>query len=204
MVVERNQLFSKNTFEGFQAARPDNFEEKILKSFKYLERGVAEIDPAHKQPIGYSVIVNRDLNKVFAYQRSADDKRYREKRLQGKWSWGVGGHIEKFDVKQGNPIRESTLREIEEEIDLKDILKLHLLGYINSEADAVSQVHFGILYVVETSAAEINPRDPEIERGQFRDILFLENLLTSPEIQVESWSRFALEPIKHFLSYKKN
>ena len=109
MVVKRDLLFLEDYFHGFKP-NTVNFESRILKNYEYMKRGLAEDDPNYKQPIAYNIIINPEIEKVFVYQRSPDDKRYGEKRLQGKWSFGIGGHIEKIDSK--NPIKESMLKEI--------------------------------------------------------------------------------------------
>lgn len=200
MVVEKGLLFGNDYFEGFKPQNEINYESRILKNFIYVKRGLAEQAAACKQPIGYSIIINPASKKVFAYQRSSHDEKYGEKRLQGKWSWGVGGHIEKFDVKTGDPIRGSVLRELEEEVRMDGKTEPKVLGYINNDSDAVGKVHFGILYVVETTSRIVKPLDAEIDNGRLRTIGELEEICSSPEFTVEAWSRIALNPLKQYLS----
>lgn len=196
MVVKREILFGDNYFEGYRAQDEIDYESRILKNFKYMKRWIVENDPAYKQPVSYSVIVNPILKKVFAYQRSTHDARYPEKRLQGKWSWGVGGHIEKLDV--GNPIHKSMLRELKEEVKISGSINPRILGYINNDSDDVGKVHFGILYIVETNSKSIEPKDPEISNGEFKKIEELEKICTAHP--VEEWSRICLNPLKSYLS----
>jgi predicted NUDIX family phosphoesterase len=195
MVVERKILLSgDNYFEGFRPKGKINYESIILNNFKWMERSSAEENPDFKQPIAYSLIVNPSLRKVFAYQRSLDDKKYSEKRLQGKWSWGVGGHINKIDIRKGeNPIYTSMLRELREEIKIMGVIETPIiLGYINQE-DKVGGVHFGLLSLIETNAKKIIPLDPEIKEGGLKTISELEEICNSSEFIVEGWSRIALE-----------
>jgi len=119
IVVERDTLFKDGDFQGFKNHSEIDYESVILSNIKSMRRGNAEIDPTHKQPIGYALIINPKTKKVFAYQRSSKDQHYSEKRLQGKWSWGVGGHIDYSDNHHENQLLGSMLRELEEEIEIK-------------------------------------------------------------------------------------
>lgn len=199
VVVERGKIFGQNNenyFNGFSLQQSFDFEARILPNIKYMQRGLAEKDPSHKQPIGYCLIVNPTLKSVFAYQRSKKDEKYSEKRLQGKWSWGVGGHIERHDSII-NPIRESMQRELDEEVEIKGkIFGIKPIGYINDDSDSVGSVHFGILYVAETDATIIDPKDGEMDHGRLRTIPELEEICSSPEFNVENWSRISMEAVK--------
>ncbi|RLG19185.1 hypothetical protein DRN67_03400 [Candidatus Micrarchaeota archaeon] len=200
MVVDRVILFGNDYFQGFRPQAEVDYEDRIRKNFKYMKRSLAEQDPSHKQPIGYCLIVNPQTKRIFAYQRSSHDAKYGEKRLQGKWSWGVGGHIEKFDVEAGNALHASLMRELEEEVEIVGNKELKVLGYINNDSDDVGKVHFGVLYVVETDTDEVKPKAPEIDKGAMKQIGALEKIATSPDFKVEEWSRIALEPLKQYLS----
>ncbi len=204
MVVDKQILFQNNYFEGFLSqdkAMQDkvNFESRILNNYSYMKRGLAEVDPNHKQPVGYGIIVNLKLKKVFVYQRSKKDINCNEKRLQGKFSIGVGGHIEKFDTEKGNPLHTSMLRELNEEVHLEGDVKLKVLGYINEDLDDVGKVHFGILYLIETTSFFVNPKDPEIDNGKLMTIEEFEKICTLPNSSVEKWSTIALLPLKEYI-----
>lgn len=198
MVVPRKILFDNDHFDGFKHNKETDYESRILSNYIYMKRGVAENDPEHKQPVGYAIIVNPKTKKVFAYQRSKKDKEYTETRLQGKWSWGVGGHIDKIDSENGNPIHTSMLRELQEEVNIQGDVKTKVLGYINDDKDSVGQVHFGILYLIETDAEEVHPNAPEISSGKLIHIEEIEKINKDPELVVESWSQIAIEPLKDY------
>ena len=199
MVVERELLFGEDTFQGFRPHNHVYYEARILKKFTYMKRGLAEQNPAYKQPIGYSIIVNPALKQVFAYQRSSHDAKYGEKRLQGKWSWGVGGHIDKIDTEAGNPINASMLRELDEEVELGGKAVPKILGYINDDSTDVGSVHFGIVNIFETGSKAVKPKDDEIDNGGMRSIEELEKICSSPDFSVEEWSKISLEPLKQYL-----
>lgn len=199
IVVQRDVLFANNYFEGFRPYSEVDYESRILENLKVMRRGDAEEDPSHKQPIGYVVIANPFEKKVFAYQRSTDDKKYGEKRLQGKWSWGFGGHIEPLDIEDGNPIRDSLMREVtcEELRGLGNITEPDVLGYINDDSNSIGQVHFGILYLLSTTFRDIEALDHEIARLELKTIMELEDICK--KYDVETWSQIAMNPLKKLL-----
>ncbi len=195
MVVRRDALFGNDYFEGFRHRDEADYEKRIIENFQYMEREEAEKNEEYKQPIAYAVIIDPVSKKIFAYQRSSEH--YDEKRLHGKWSCGVGGHIEKIDIKNGNPIIESMIRELKEEIEIRGNIKPQLLGYINDESSNVNKVHFGLLFVIET-AENIKPKSPEIKTGGFITLDELEKLCSYND--VEQWSRISLNPIRNYIA----
>jgi len=207
MVVREKDLFGKNRedfFEGFRPSSRIDYETRILLNFGFMTRGFAEQDPKYKQPIAYTLIVNPNSKKVFAYQRALKDKHYDEERLQGKWSLGVGGHIEMKDLSsdEGNPIRASLERELErEEVEFVDgkILGLDVLGYIYLD-NGVHAVHFGMLYLAKTNARTVNPKDPEIARGKLMSLQEIEQIKDSPECELEGWSETAFGPLEEYIT----
>jgi predicted NUDIX family phosphoesterase len=195
MVVPRDILFDDNdAFNGFMPTEITDFKKKILGNFHYMEKTLAEEDPRYKQPIAYAIIFNREKQQIFIYKRSKQDKNYKEKRLQGKWSIGVGGHIEETDTSH-DPIVESLLREIKEEIGI-DVENPKLLGYINDDTNPVGKVHFGMVYIIETSE-NIIPKDPEIEIGQMLTIGQIQTIQKNDVM--ESWSTIIIDPIKEYI-----
>jgi len=200
MVVPTEILFPGGAFQGFSPRDNFDYESLILKNFQTMRRGNAEEDPRFKQPIGYATLVNLETKQAFAYKR-ASNQDYHEKRLRGKWSWGFGGHIEPNDSRNGNPIRESVLREVtEEELEVYGNKgNPSVLGYINDDSNDVGRVHFGILYVIPTYTTKVLPRDPEIEKVEIKTLSELEELCSNPEFEVETWSQIALEPLRKLL-----
>ena len=203
MVVRGSDLFRGHQFTGFLPYHVIDYKTIILDKYGWMTRGFAEEDPNYKQPIAYSMVFNPDTKQVFAFQRSKIDKAYPEKKLQGKWSWGIGGHIEKSDLNSSgqivgsNPIIGSMLRELHEEVDVDGTIHSSVLGYINDN-DNVGKVHFGILYLIKTNAKEIKPKDPEIAEGKLRNINQLEEICASKD--VEGWSRIAFNALKNLVN----
>jgi len=198
MVIRKNLLLGEEPFQGFKSAEATDYISRILEHYEYMERGLAEENPEYKQPIGYGIIINPDRKQVFTYKRAEKDGEYDEDRLKGKYSWGVGVHIDKTDGE--NPINTSLLREIEEEIGLQksQIKNLKVLGYINDEEDEVGKVHFGVLYLAETDAEIIQPKG-EMASGKLTHYTELKQLIEHPEVIVENWSKISLDPLhQHF------
>lgn len=201
MVVDRATLFANGYFQGFSPADVINYEEIINDNFYYDKRGLVETRSELKQPIAYCIIVNKETHKVFAYQRSTKEGHYDEKRLRGKWSWGIGGHIDKIDGETDDPIHASMLREIQEEVQISSFDPPVILGYINDDTTEVGQVHFGLLFLLMTTAKKVVPKDAEIAFGGFMTLSQLQEISASEETSVESWSEISLEPLKKAMNW---
>ncbi len=200
MVVSRSTLFGQQTFQGFAPAEGTEYYQRINDTYEYRRRGEVETDPSVKQPIGYCVICHRPSGRVFAYQRAQKSDAYKETRLQGMWSWGIGGHIDKGDEANQDPIRDSMAREIREEINIGEYETPQVLGYINDDETPVGQVHFGVLFVVLTEDEAVSPADAEIAWGGFKTIKELETIVEDPDARVETWSSIALPALKDHLN----
>ncbi len=195
MVVARDALFAPGYFTGFAPASAADYETLVLEHAAYMRRGDAEHDPRVKQPIAYTIVCHRPSARVFAYQRATEAGRYDETRLRGKWSWGVGGHIDRADGAAANPIRASMERELAEEIRVGGPIAARVLGYINDDATDVGTVHFGILYLAELAVPDASPRDPEIARGRLHTLAELDAIMRARDATVEDWSRIAWGPL---------
>lgn len=201
MALAVETLFSVSPhFEGFQHHRVFDYENHILRHHHYGRRGDLEVDTSHKHPIPYALIINPQKKKVYAYQRASAKEHAHESRLHGKWSWGVGGHVEPDDGTSDNALRLCLEREVREEIDIKGkISSISLLGYVNN-SDPVGLVHFGLLYLIETDAEEVSPRDLEMRQGRLMTLSELEEICSSQACVVEAWSQIALDPLKEYFA----
>lgn len=207
LVVERDLLFKEKDFQGYLPASNYDYFNLILENYQWQPRNEVEDNDNFQQPIGYCIIYNSEINKVFAFQRHVDDSKYSDKRLQGKWSWGVGGHIDKADAlvnKDQDPITTATLRELEEEVVIDGQIKPELIGYINDDQDDVGQVHFGIVYLIRTDAIKVEPNDDEIMNYSFTSLDNLNRINNSQDKIVENWSKIVFSPINSLLSSNNN
>jgi len=152
LVVPSEKL---NLEEGFI---PKTKEEILAleKMAIYRIREEMEVDENFQQLIPYVAIKKGD--KILTYKRSQTGG---EGRLYDKYAIGVGGHIDEPD----NLVKAS-LREIEEEIDLKlSEEDLQFVGLINLLGTEVDRVHLGIAILVEID------EDLDFQKGELDKIL---------------------------------
>ena len=195
MVIGREALLGGRPFQGFSSAAAHDYETLILKQFRYAPRAAAEEDPSLKQPIAYCIIVNPRARLILAYRRADREGDYAEKRLRGKWSMGVGGHIDPGDLDAANPIRASMLRELGEEIRCEGTGEPRILGYINDDVDMVGKVHFGLLYRLDTDARTVESATREIAEAAMIPAEAWRQKLARGGVSVEGWSRIAFPPL---------
>ena len=116
-VVPRSALFPEATPNGFLALEADQLESRLLGPARdegfFIERRYAETHPEFKQPIPYVAICQED--KVLCLTRLSTQG---EKRLHGKKSIGVGGHINPCDQSDGDIFANACHRELHEELIL--------------------------------------------------------------------------------------
>jgi predicted NUDIX family phosphoesterase len=213
MVVPRKKIFGSDNaefFEGFKLF--DNvYYSRMIHNTGFLTRGVpgkntkeqfAESDNEYKQIIPYALIVNTQTKKVYVYRRASSTNHHFESRLHGNWSWGVGGHVDfqedALTTKTQDFLKHNLERELYEEVTLTkhSIQDISPVGFINDEQDSVGQVHFGIIYCVETSATTLSPKDGESVEGRFMSLHEVEELCRSKEAKIDNWSRMALEYLR--------
>ena len=202
MVVANKFLFDSVERESrFYSNDEVNFEDKILKNFEYMVRGEAEVNFDYKQPIGYGVVINKN-KEIFVYKRGWADSNAWDSRLHNKIAFWVWGHIEREDEDLENPLSESLIREVEEELNISPdhIKDSRAIGYINNETDEVSQVHIWVAYLVEVTNDNFELLDWELDNGEFVSIHALEKMVYSNDYDTEAWSRILFEPIKKILS----
>ena len=150
-------------FQGFMPICSDYlplFDPKV-QEFRLRDR--VEDDPEFKQLIPY-IIVERG-GRLLNYYRG---KGQGEKRLRGKRSIGIGGHINPCDLTSAALGRlanrdeflddkyvRGMLRELNEELRFEpqqEVWDLRLLGLINEDETPVGQVHLGVVHVLHTNA----------------------------------------------------
>jgi predicted NUDIX family phosphoesterase len=148
LVVDRRHLFPGLSPQGFLKRGSVDLNGLAPHLF-FAERDYMETCSHYKQIIPYLALTRGqgDARRVLIYQRRV---KHTEARLGGLWSLGFGGHIEPLDRDQStNLIAGAARRELAEETGLAaDELELQLIGFINSDREDVSSVHFGVVYRV--------------------------------------------------------
>lgn len=162
LVIERKHLFPGLSPQGFLP--PDAVDlDALVRHLFFAERRFMEQNSHYKQIIPYLVLQRGlgDQVRVLAYQRRT---KHTERRLGGLWSVGFGGHIEPLDrnADQGAAlglVETAAVRELQEETGLAVAADSFApAGFINSDREDVSSVHFGVVYRVDLSAL---PEDDE-------------------------------------------
>ncbi len=156
----------------------------------FADRDLMEQDFNYKQIIAYVVLRHRDM--VFTYDRGAESG---EKRLIGRKSIGLGGHIVRADSNINSSNRQVYLtaakRELSEEVEIKSKFKEHIVALMNDESTDVGKVHFGILHVWDLLEPKVHSRENDIANAGFMPILKLKEM----GHLLEEWSKIALDVI---------
>jgi predicted NUDIX family phosphoesterase len=155
LVVDRRHLFPGLSPQGLLPPGAVDVEAVERLAF-FAERDYMERCSHFKQLIPYMVLIHHD--QVLCYQRHAA---HTESRLGGLWTIGFGGHIEPIDrgapdVAQAGLLQTAALRELAEETGFSVLPKdLCVAGFLNSEREEVSSVHFGVLFLVDLSRVSL-------------------------------------------------
>ncbi len=196
LVVKSSVLYTDETPWGFVPAADVEWEDQAIQHYEYKMRWDMEEDLNYQQPIPYVIVHNPELDKFVAYKRGSSESTSGEQRLYGKWSLWVGWHIERDQESDANPIRSTAIIEIEEEIGLSDIENLTLLWYIRDKTVPVNLYHLGMVYVATTHTPDVETVDGELEQVYFKSADEIDELMNSPEVDMESRSRIARDAYK--------
>jgi len=178
-------------FDGFSA---DRRYFAALAASRFVDRAEAEEDESFRQIIPYVVL--RSRGRIFSYARTA---RGGERRLHGRRSIGVGGHVNPADLPGGlaglaaapEPgLIAAARRELAEETVLAARAELGWLGFIRDDAAPVARVHFGVVFAAEL-ADELAGLSDEGKMAEAR-FVGLAELLRDRE-SYEGWSRLVIE-----------
>jgi predicted NUDIX family phosphoesterase len=213
-VVDRAAFFAGAWPHGFVPLPPADAAAWLRRARaqgRFEDRATAEHNPNWKQLIPYCVLrcggsptpaSGRDARGVFCVQRTTGQS---EGRLHGRWSIGIGGHIEPEDdggdhVPAEAFFERALRRELDEELHLGPAVRTArpvLRGLLNDDSSAVGQVHAGLVYTLDLplppdQAREVvEVREISKMRGGFGSLVDLQELWQDPA-QFESWSHFLL------------
>lgn len=159
--VPRAVALPDGAWRGFKRFRSD---EDGMREIARLDgagrsrpRRELEVDPAWKQPIPYAIALYRDASGVrhlFWMDRLAGGS---DRRLHGRASFGVGGHIGAED----RGILAALEREWREEVETTVDPNFVPLGLLNDDNDEVGRVHLGVVFLAQLSSPEIAVRERE-------------------------------------------
>ncbi len=184
LVVPRHLLLPRPV-HGFMTAGARDYRSRVLAYGEFRVRSEMEHDPSMKQIIPYLIV--RYDSRVFVFQRSSSSV---EARLRGKVSVGVGGHVNRSDVEGAADMVDVGLRrELLEELVVHGPWRPRLVGVLNDDTNAVGQVHFGLVHVVDVDTSDVKVREPHSLSGRLVDVGELRTLRD----RMETWSQFILD-----------
>jgi predicted NUDIX family phosphoesterase len=140
--------------------------------------------------------VLRAPGRIFSYARTA---RAGERRLHGRRSIGVGGHVNPADLPDGlaglaaapePALVAAARRELAEETVLAARAELGWLGFIRDDRAPVARVHFGVVFAADL-ADELASLSDEGKMAEARFVGLAE--LLRDRTSYEGWSRLVIE-----------
>jgi predicted NUDIX family phosphoesterase len=186
LVLPRDRVPGGCDFTGIRVADADALEalrEAVVQHARYLDRPVAEANPAFKQLIPYVVVRSGVL--VFLMERSAGGG---DARLHGKASIGVGGHLNPVDG-EADPLSAGLRREWGEELVADWEPRFRLVGLLNDDSNPVGAVHLGVVFEVEAEGRALAVREHHKLTGRWADPA----VLVAASERLETWSRLTAE-----------
>ena len=150
---------------------------------QFLDRPVAEQNPAFKQLIPYVVV--RDRGRVFLMERTDAGG---DPRLHHKASIGVGGHLNPVDDGE-DPLRVGLRREWAEELVAGWEPEFQLVGLLNDDSNPVGSVHLGVVFEVEADGRPLDVR----ERDKLSGRMVAPAEVLGAWDRLETWSRLVAE-----------
>ncbi|MEI6222153.1 MAG: hypothetical protein WCP97_05290 [bacterium] len=188
LVVPSSKIYIDGKWEGMLTSKVEKYLDVIHTEHFFLSRELAEFDPTHQQIIPY--LVFRSGKQYFVIKKLKGSS---EKRLHQKFMMGVGGHINEEDSGVGENILEAGIkREWEEEVLYSGNYTKRLVGILSDSKTPVSEVHLGLVYLVEGDSHEIDTAEPEKMSGE----LVHESDLRQYYENMDSWGRIIIRWIE--------
>ncbi len=193
LVVKAETLFKEGRWQGLKTDNLDYYVDLIKKNAEFKRRGDMENDPSWQQIIPY--IIFSAASKFFLYNYL---KKAGEQRLRNDYIIGVGGHINKDDVKDSVDVLEAGRdREWDEEINYKGNLDKKLVGILNDDRRPVEAVHLGLVYLFKGDSPDISVKETDKMKGE----MFTLKELGEKVVGTEGWAPIIYE---EYLSKLKN
>lgn len=179
-VVPRAAVLDEAGWYGIRTDGLDTFVAALERDGRYEPREVMEVDPSFKQVIPYLVL--RDGPRYFLMRRTAAGG---DARLHGRYSIGVGGHLNPGDGGLLGGLR----REWAEELVADFVPDFRLVALLNDDTTEVGAVHLGAVYVADAAGRPVDIRETDKLTGSFVDAA----AVAAVSDQLETWSRLTFE-----------
>lgn len=182
-VVPRAVLPDAANWYGMRVDGLEAFEVEVGREGRYEPRDAMELDPAFKQIIPYLVL--RDGPRYFLMQRSSGGA---DPRLHGRYSIGVGGHLNPGD----DGLLGGLHREWREELVADFLPEFELIALLNDDTTRVGAVHLGVVYLADVGGRAVRIRETDKLTGAF----VTAGEVAAVAVGLETWSRLAFEFIE--------
>ena len=182
LVVPRDRVPGGCDFTGVRLAEEETLAElraAVQAHGRFMDRPLAEDDPAFKQLIPYVVVRDGDLVYLMERTDAGGDAR-----LHGKASIGVGGHLNPVD-EGDDALTDGLRREWSEELVAEWEPQFHLVGLLNDDSNPVGSVHLGVVFDVEAAGRPVEVREHEKLLGRFATLAEVRAAWD----RLETWSR---------------
>lgn len=177
-VVPRDVLPDAAGWYGLRTEGLDAFVAAVEVAGRYESRVVMEQDPAFKQIIPYLVL--RDDTRYFLMQRTTAGG---DERLHGRYSIGVGGHLNPGDGGLLGGLR----REWAEELVADFVPDFRLVALLNDDTTPVGAVHLGAVYEADVTGRPVAIRETNKLTGGFASPAEVAAVAD----RLETWSQLA-------------
>jgi predicted NUDIX family phosphoesterase len=194
-VVPRADLFPDGAPHGFFRGDAELLRRIHARGF-FAERDRVEEDPSLKQVIPYALIVREA--SVFLFRRT---ERGGERRLHGKLSVGVGGHVNPVDAP--DVVHRALRRELAEELCLPPGYEARIAGFVNNDTTPVGSVHVGVVAVVDPGTGAVKVREEDTMSGGFVGRADLLDLHARSRDRFEGWSALLLDRLDEVLAWER-
>lgn len=179
-VVPRSAVIDEAGWYGIRTDDLDGFVAALERDGRYEPRDLMEPDPAFKQVIPYLVL--RDGERYFLMQRTAAGG---DARLHGRYSIGVGGHLNPGD----GGLLGGLEREWDEELVADFVPAFRLVALLNDDTTEVGAVHLGAVYLADAQSRPVAIREADKLTGAFVDPSAVEAVAD----RLETWSWLVFE-----------
>ena len=179
-VVPRSARVDEAGWYGLRTDGLDAFVAALERDGRYERRDRMERDPSFKQVIPYLVL--RDGERYFLMRRTAAGG---DARLHGRYSIGVGGHLNPGDRGLLGGLR----REWDEELVADFVPAFRLVALLNDDTTEVGAVHIGAVYVADAAGRRVIIRETDKLSGAFVPPAEVEAVADG----LETWSRLVFE-----------
>lgn len=182
LVVRREHLFPEEAWQGLHIHNMQRYLNIVAARREFMPRQLAEHDPRYKQIIPYLIFAYN--GSIFVMQRRENAT---EKRLQNKYTIGIGGHIRQEDIKSSDIFAWAN-REFHEEVAYTDAMTIEPLGLLNDDSNEVGRVHLGFVFLIHGHSENITVRS-ELKSGELLPL----DACIAMQPHFETWSQMVLQ-----------